>query len=303
MRYALDIMYTKNLSKSAARLFITQPALSQSVKRLEEHFQVQLFNRTKTGMEATREGMLFAEYAGDIILQCDKFRDRMKEGKPGEKAYLKVGTAKVYGKHFMPIYIKPFGDMHPDINIEFIEDRSSALEMMLLNEILDVCIIAAPIESSIFTCIPLFYEELLLALPWEHPLNVPNYPKNSLDFPEIDLYDLADETFIISKEGYKLNQLCLNMFKMLGFRPRQILEIESVDTIISFVRNNKGIGFVPDTFAKRAMWEQSANYYRVKNGNSKRAFLIAYLSGRKLPYTAQEFINTIIDIQQHPAPG
>ena len=298
LQYAMDIIATKSLSKSAERLFITQPALTQSVRRLEEYFEVKLFNRTRFGMEPTREGILFAEYAVDILSQCDRFKERLKEAQPGRKAYLKVGTAKVYGKHFMPLYIKPFGDKHPDINIEFIEDRSTSLEMMLLNGMLDVCIMAAPIESNLLSCTPLFYEELLVALPTDHPLNIPNYPLEGETLPEINLAELAGETFIISKEGYKLNKLCLNMCRMLGFWPKQTIEIESVDTIISFVRNNRGIGFVPDTFAKRAMWECSANYYRIKNANSKRAFMITHLGGRKLSYVVEEFISTTFDIQE-----
>ncbi|MDR1481459.1 MAG: LysR family transcriptional regulator substrate-binding protein [Synergistaceae bacterium] len=223
----------------------------------------------------------------------------MKNVTQGGKAYLKVGTGKLYGKHFMPLYIKPFGERRPDIDIEFIEDRSVILESMLLNGILDIGIIPAPIESNILISRPLFYEELFLALPRDHKMNLPYYNYTVAGtFPEIDLHLLSGEIFIISKTGYKLHDLFTNMCKMMGFKPRSTLEIESVDTIISFVRNNKGIGFVPDSFARREMWAESVNYYRIKNANCKRAFMIVHADETKLSLTAAEFVSVLFEIQE-----
>jgi len=301
----MDVMETQNLSRSAERLFVTQSALTQAVQRLEQCFNVQLFKRTRTGMLPTRSGMLFAEYARDILSQCDRLTKCMKEtGAERKKTYLTVGTSKSYGKHFVSYYIKPFGDMYPEINIEFIEDRSVNLEKMLINNTLDVCLMPTPIESNLLSCIPLFYEEILVVLPRAHPRNIPNYPQGKMEFPEIDLNDFSDETFIIPKAGYKLHELCLNMCRMLGLRLHRIFEIESVDTIIGFVSNNKGIGFVPDTFVKHSVWEHgvnSVNYYRIKNANNKRAFMIVYLGSRELPYIAQKFIQTIAITQKQGA--
>jgi len=297
----MDVMETQNLSRSAERLFVTQSALTQAVQRLEQYFGVQLFKRTKTGMTPTRSGMLFAEYARDILSQCDRLAECVKEaGAERKKTYLTVGASKSYGKHFVSFYIKPFGDLYPEINIEFIEDRSINLEKMLINNTLDVCLMPTPIESNLLSCTPLFYEEILVALPRAHPRNIPNYPQGKIKFPEIDLSELSDETFVIPKAGYKLHELCLGMCRMLGIKLHRIFEIESVDTIIGFVSNNKGLGFIPDTFVKHSWGHNlnSVNYYRIKNANNKRVFMMVYSGNRKLPYIAQKFIQTIAVTQK-----
>lgn len=290
--YIMDIMETGSLSKSAERLFVTQPTLTQSVQRMEEELHVQLFRRTRFGMEPTVDGILFSEYARDIIAQCDRLKKRMLENSAAKSTYLRMGVAKLYSKFIYPLYITPFCNQNPDISVELIEERAPSLEMKLLNDELDLCILATPIESNLLTGVPLFCEELLVALPNNHRLNKDYSPLLSDGtYPEIDISLLKDEVFVIPKEGYRLNRLFLNMCSMLGFWPKHIVEIESVDTILDFVRKNEGVGIVSDLFAKNDIWNRQVQCYRIKNASSKRLFMILFPSGKKLSRTAQEYLN------------
>lgn len=290
--YVMDIIQTRNLSRSAERLFVTQPTLTQAVRRMEEHLQVSLFRRTKSGMEPTQAGLLFAEYAQDILSQCEHMRERITGTNPGKEMHLRIGVAKMYAKFINPFYITPFCQKFPDINVEIVEDRASPLEMKLLNNELDLCILATPLESNLLEGIPLFCEELLVALSTDDPLYIP-YESSSGDFPEIDISHLKNEYFIIPKEGYRLYQLFLNMCTMLGFWPKRIIEIESVDTIFDFVRNHRGIGIVSDLFAKYSIPNKSIQCYHIKNASSKRLFMVIFPRGKKLSYMAKEFVATL----------
>lgn len=288
--YACDVMETGKLSESAERLFITQPALSQAIRRLEDELQIQLFTRSKEGMTPTREGVLFAEYASDIITRCGQLKEQVTRNHTREESRLRVGVVKLYAPILQEKYINPFRAMNPDINVEIVLNRSASLETQLLNGSLDVCIEGTPLDSNLLSFTPLFCEELLLALPKNHPANV---REQGQQLSEIDIHQFLEETLYIPKEGNRLHRVFLNMCSLLGFWPNRFVEIESLDTIFDFIRNDNKIAIVSSLYAQDEDHRDMANYYRIQNASSKRLFVAAYLSEKKMPVLLRRFLNFV----------
>lgn len=134
----------ENITKAAERLHISQPAISKSIKNLEEQLGGQLFIRTKRGVSLTEEGKEFYRYikqAMEFITNAEhKFNDLIHL----ETGSIRIGASTTLTKHFLLPYLESFHEKFPNINIEIVTNLSSELVKLLRDGLLDVVILNLP---------------------------------------------------------------------------------------------------------------------------------------------------------------
>ena len=109
-----------SISKASEELFISQPAVSQSIKRLEDIMGGELFNRTKFGVRLTTEGKIFYEQIKkglDHIENAERIFSSLKNLETGT---IKIGASASITKHILMPYLKTFHKEYPNINIEIV---------------------------------------------------------------------------------------------------------------------------------------------------------------------------------------
>ena len=150
-----SVARNESISKASEELFISQPAVSQSIRRLEEVIGGELFNRTKFGVKLTTEGKIFYEYIKkgiDFIENGEKFFSSLKNIEVGT---IRIGASATLTKYILMPYLKEFHSKYPNINIEIVNHLSSSLVNMLKNGLLDVLILNLPtLDSSELEVIP-----------------------------------------------------------------------------------------------------------------------------------------------------
>ena len=138
----------KSISKASEELFISQPAVSQSIKRLEDSVGGELFVRTKNGVILTTEGSVFYDYIKrglDFIENGEKLFSSLKNIETGT---IRIGASTTITKNLLMPYLKQFHEKYPNIDIEIVNELSSNLVYMLKNGLLDVLIVNTPIKNS-----------------------------------------------------------------------------------------------------------------------------------------------------------
>jgi len=156
----------------------------------------------------------------------------------------------------------------------------------------------SPIQDNLFDCEYILTEEILVAVPPNHPLvkkangQVPHQHSH----PKIQIQELREESFILLKPNQKLHQIASNLCGQAGFKPHIILESESIEAAHALVSAGLGITFIPNTLTPLHMVSHQPFYFSIDNFMSTRDLVVAYRKGRYLSGAAKEFINIMKEV-------
>jgi len=292
LQYMLKVAEERSFSKAAQKLYIAQPSLSQYIQKLEHQLGIQLFDRSTTPLRLTYAGELYAETAKKILDLKDQLSQQMEDIADLKKGRLTIGLSPFRTTYIMPKILPLFLEKFPGIEVVLLEGTSSELEDMAIKGVTDISIMTLPVEENLFSYDPIFTEEILVALPSNHYLSksVNKDVKETSLYNKLHLNTLKEESFILLKQNQKLHQISTSLCKQAGFKPKIILESESIEAAHALVTAGMGITFVPDTLI---LFQQSNNkpyYFSMEGLNPTRTLVVAYRKERYLSRAAKEFI-------------
>jgi DNA-binding transcriptional LysR family regulator len=280
----LKVAEEKSFSKAAQKLYIAQPSLSQNIQKLEQQLGVQLFDRSITPLRLTFAGELYIETAKKILDLKDQLSQQMEDIADFKKGRLTIGLSSFRTTYIIPMVLPLFHDRFPGIEVILLEGTSSEIESLALKGATDISIMTLPIDEALFSYVPVLTEEILIAIPPNHP-HFSNY-KHS----KINLYELRDEPFILLKQNQKLHHIAANLCKQSGFKPNIILESESIEAAHALTTAGMGITFVPDTLVHYYKVIKPPLYFSIEELMPIRQVVVGYRKGRYLSKSANEFI-------------
>ena len=150
LKYFADLAKTNSITNTAKRMFISQQALSESIKRLENELGCTLVNRSKTGVEFTDDGKLILDYAQKILdlhtemehhLQA-KYNNNILRGK------LSIGVGPTVSNVFLPKFMIKLNNKYPSIKLHFLENSSDSIVSLLRTSELDFAIFGIYTETD-----------------------------------------------------------------------------------------------------------------------------------------------------------
>lgn len=290
IQYVITVAGELSFSKAARALFISQPALSQSIKRLESELNVPLFIRENNTVRLTAAGKLFVADGEEILRLSNSLKAKMSDIINLRDCHLRIGISTFYSNCYLPKILPAFRRQYPSIVLEIVEESTHILERLVCEDKIDFCMIPAPLQNSQLEAQTIYQEQILLAVPPDHPLNRQLTPALSSGRPFIDLRVVAGEPFIFLKKHQRFTYMGMKLCEDAGFTPRIVFETVNWNTINSLVANGMGIGFVPEILSETPLPGRQPVYYRIMGANTSRAYMIAYKKGDDLPAAALNFI-------------
>lgn len=131
-----------NLSKAANDLFVSQPAVSQSLKKLEEELGIKLFYRTKNGMNLTEDGEILYKYLKKPIECLNNGKKHLINEKDNKDITIRIGSGTTLIKYSLIPVLKIFKEEFPNVKFEIVQGITSHLMEMLDNDLLDVVLLS-----------------------------------------------------------------------------------------------------------------------------------------------------------------
>lgn len=221
--------------KAAARLHLSQPPLSDSIRQLEEALGTVLLNRTSRSVELTKSGEVFLERSRRVLAQLDEAVDATRAVAQGMSGRLAVGFNPTSTYDVLPRVLRRFRERYPDVTYRFEELTTAEQEDALQQRRVDVALYIAPTTSRPGIWQEVFLRERLrVVLPEDHPLAA---------CERIELGQLRHEPFIFVPPrwgtGYyaRVSYAC----QEAGFTPRVFQEVERVHTQVSLVAAGLGV--------------------------------------------------------------
>ena len=253
-----------SMARAAQKLYITQPALSKCLTKVEESLGEALFVRRPGGMIPTYAGQCLVRKAYQIMKLYDDVEMEFCELNQMHKGVLRLGSAERLGALVLPQLLLNFREQYPNIKIEIIEENSMVLEEKLLLGAIEIAILCLPLKNNNVNY-QVFYEDpLYIALPSNRPLNQYGYRKDEDGEPYMDLEKLRKEEFILTKQYKKTRIAADRILENLQGDFEISMELANIETVIRLVANGLGISLIPSIFAKTYRVGDKICYYHIE---------------------------------------
>ncbi|GAB6089110.1 LysR family transcriptional regulator [Spirochaeta dissipatitropha] len=285
LRYFLSICQTGSFTAAAELCHISQPSLSVQISKLEEELGGSLFERSRQGARLTARGELLKPRAAETLQQLLLVRSDMDAYDGLARGSVRLGCLPATGAHILPVLLGAYQIDHPEIDIQLKEESSPGLSAALLNYEIDIAVTdEAGLDRNLEAEV-LFSEELLAALPLDHPLAL----RSELD---LQLQALKNESFIIMKEGHGFHRIVMQALQQQGISPQIVYESAEIETVQGLVGAGLGVSLVPKMVRKA--W--GIAYRRIAVPRPSRTLFLACRSFADLSPAAQALRETA---QQH----
>lgn len=235
LKFVIALAKSRNFRKAAELCFVSQPALSLAVKKLEDELGVMLFERSRNDVTMTAVGELVVEQATRVIEEAKRVKEIAKQGNNQLAGALKLGVIYSVGPYLLPEIIPILRKTAPEMPLIVEENLTSNLEAQLRNGVIDVAIIALPFELSGVVTMPLYEEEFMVVVPVTHEW---------ASRKGVGADELADEKVLLLNSGHCFSNQVVQACPTLS-RNGEVLQGNSLDTVRNMVASNLGITVLP----------------------------------------------------------
>ena len=227
----------ENYRKAAEELYIAQPSLSRSIASLEKELGVSLFEKNGRGVNLTKGGKLFLEYADRIISECEIAKNKMME-MASDGGKIDIGYVFPLASHYIPHNVRDFLNREENRNVtfNFFQNHTSAIAKKVKSGELDVGF-GGYMDKEEFEFFPVLSEEIVLITPKGHELET----RETVSIQEIENYPVIG----YDRESW-LGNYTKKLYQRLSFRPNIVVECPDEHSIVAMVSENFGIALVPE---------------------------------------------------------
>ena len=240
LNYIIAIAEERNLTQAAKRLYISQPTLTLYLNRLENELGVKLFDRTKSPVTLTDAGAYYLEKMKKIYASEQALRSQIHFIANPPQTLL-VGIGQVRGHHWLPLFLPTFCSIHPDINVQIVQETEQRMYEDLQKQKLDVGIGVFPASTDI-EMVEIMEETLFFAAHRKFGL-IPDHLRGKHDMknPYIVQPDqLNGLPFIIPQVSNGLYDTYQTSLQNNQIHPSRTLSITNLST--GLLLNVKGLG-------------------------------------------------------------
>lgn len=234
--YFRTVAKYENYRKAAEELYLSQPSLSRSIASLEEEFGILLFEKNGRGVNLTKAGRLFLEYADRIVKECEIAKTKMVE-MASDGGKIDIGYVFPLASHYIPYHVRKFlnKEENKSVTFNFFQNHTRAIAKKVLSGELDVGF-GGYIEAEELEFFPIITEEMVLITPKGHELE----KQDAVSIQELKNYPVIG----YDRESW-LGTYTKKLYKRLSFQPNIVVECPDEHSIVAMVSENFGIALVP----------------------------------------------------------
>ena len=278
------VVERQSFSQAAERLGVTQPAVSQQVRALEERLGKRLLDRSGRRVEPTEAGLALYRGAQRLLSLEGQLLDELDAADGGELGgTLQVGASTGPGSTVVPVLLCEFQKNNPGVSVSLsISDTQSVVERVAERE-LELGVVGAARRHRGVTFEPFFRDDVVLACPPDH-----RFAGRS-----ITLEDLRKEPLIVMQEGAGVRQVLEDELRRAGTRLRELeprLELGLQESARSAVAAGYGVTFISRAAIEADLAAGTLATARVKGLDPAREISLVRAAGRSPTRAAQAFV-------------
>jgi DNA-binding transcriptional LysR family regulator len=239
LQYILAVVENGSISRAAQKLFISQPALSQHILKIEEELDARIFDRSTTPLSLTDAGNVCIEMARKALFEYDQCRTAIDDVSNLRRGHITIGIPDNRSVQILPYVLPEFVRNYPGIEIQLWEARASDLDQEILKGNIDFSMMVSASGDPKIKFEPLIKENLYLAVPSGHPL-VRLIPPSPDGTTVVDFALCGDYPFFLMKTGHRLRAVIDYYFKKYDISPPIVMETSNA--LLTYRMTAAGLG-------------------------------------------------------------
>lgn len=236
LQYLVALADHQHFGKAADACFVSQPALSMQIKKLETILDIQLLERTNKSVLLTDGGAIIATRARQILQQVAEVHEIAKTVKDPCSGELRLGIFPTLAPYLLPLIIPNLRTRFPNVSLYLVEEPSQTLIAKLNQAELHAIFLALPVDHPQLHIETLFTEEYLLAAPKDHPLSKQRY---------IQQQDLENRDLLLLTDTHCMREQALSLCQSMRAQEAQHFRATSLETLRHMVSAGVGITLMP----------------------------------------------------------
>ncbi len=283
----ITVAKTKNLTRAADILRITQPAVSQHIKALEDYFNVKLLYKKGKQMEVTEEGQLLLKQALELNRLSKTIKTKLKNKSSIKRKYY-VGATLTIGGYVLPKIIGEHKKNHQNIDIMLYVDNTETIIERLFNGDIILGLLEGPFDISKVNYKKFKDDELVLAVSPDHKFASKEY---------VTIDEVLSSKLILREQGSGTRKIFENELKKSGYKLDNMnvyMEIGDIRALISLVESNLGCTIISKEAIKSSIQANTLKIIPISNFKILREFNFVYLD-RTCDSFIDEFIQFCLD--------
>lgn len=294
-RYIIEVVDQGGITKAASTLYISQPSLSMYIKNLEKKLGFVFFEKVEGKNVLTSEGELYVDYARRITRLNDELYKQLDKISQLKSGLVRIGITRMRGAALLPVLLPLLHKKYPGIHVQVVEATSQRLEELVCMRELDFILINFPFREKDLSHIDLFSEEILAAIPANNPICKEAISIDGIPHRWIDIKLLANEKFILLKQGQKIRQIADELFLKASITPNILLETSNAETALNLSRVGEGISFILDFLCKSVSNSKDIEFFSIGSPQVFNKFVIAYPHESYISIAGRAVIDVIQD--------
>jgi DNA-binding transcriptional LysR family regulator len=270
-----------SFGRAAEELSHSQPAISISIKKLEEEIGVPLLDRFRRDVRLTDAGQILFDYAQRILNLRSEVSAAIDELRQLHHGKVSIGANESTNLYILPKMVLAYRERYPQIKVEVFRSSSVQLPKEVKERNLDFGIVAFDPADPELASFPILQDELILVVPPQHP-----FAKKR----KVTMHDLGSETFVAHNVQTPSRDYVIETFRRAGVALNIGIELSSIETIKEFVEKNIGIAILPKLALEKELQERKLIRVRVQNFEHKRTLRVIYLRDKIHSQAAERFL-------------
>ena len=281
-----DLVETESFSQAAERNFVTQSAVSQQVRSLEEKFRRRLLERVRGRREVklTNAGEAFYRGSRNVLAAYGSLQESLRELSGTVSGTVRVATVYSVGLHELPPVVRRFMELYPSAKIDLEYSRTTRIVRDVLSGAVELGVVAFPEKRRGITVIPLPSDRLVLICPPSHPL---------AGRKKIRAAELQGQDFVLFERDIPTRRATDRILKSHSVTVRRVAEFDNIETIKRAVEVGMGCAIVPRASVLDEQKSGQLAVVAMAEPEWTRSVGVIHRNDRTLSISARKFIELL----------
>ena len=301
MHYVYAVYKERGFSKAAQSLHVTQPVVSNMVKRAEREFHAQIFDRTTSPISLTPAGQFYIQAIEKILSVQDEVLGLFADTKFHRNGQLRLGASSFMCTYILPPILTDFKEAYPLADVQWKEAHNEGLIKMLQDGELDLVVEADEFDPSVFDSFIFNWESLILAVPRGSGVNqgLSEYCYTGAEISRgehrrnprgsVSLNRFSREPFVFLQDSNDITMRSTLLCKRAGFHPDVVMKVDQLVTAYSLAKKGAGSTILPDNIPQYIDDAGSLLFYTLESPLVHRTVKLYRCRNRPQPPMVEEF--------------
>lgn len=279
-----DVVKSQSFSKAAVLNFVSQSAVSQQIRSLEEKYEHKLIERGKRNLAPTQAGQILYETAQEILGRLEEMERQLQDLSRRVLGTVRIATIYSVGLHELHAHVTEYMRRYPDVKVRIEYHRANRIYDQVVGNLTDIGIVAYPARRSGIRILPFREDELAVICPPTHPLARQR---------RTDLRSLIGQPFVTFERTLPTRRALDRILREAGVKVQLAMEIDNIETIKRAIEIGAGLSILPLAAVEREVSLGTLAAVRFARGAHMRPLGILVKRARQIPPAVGRFVELL----------